>query len=89
MVAALVARFRALRRDPSRAVLEGFHALKHALRFGAEIETALSPDPPAVTALAAELAPDIATPLAAAVTRCGKRPTGAAFCRGGRSARLR
>ena len=30
-------RYRAARRDPALAVLEGFHALKHALRFGAEV----------------------------------------------------
>src|SRR5215218_2738704 len=33
----LVERFRAARRDPGLAVLEGFHALKHALRFGADV----------------------------------------------------
>lgn len=69
-MAATVAHFRAARRDPSRVVLEGFHALKHALRFDAAIETALSPDPPAVAALAAELAPDVATALAAVLVRC-------------------
>ena len=30
-------RFHRARRDPELAVLEGFHALKHALRFGADI----------------------------------------------------
>ena len=35
MTDALVRRYRAARRDPELAVLEGFHALKHALRFGA------------------------------------------------------
>jgi TrmH family RNA methyltransferase len=69
-VAAAVARFRAARRDPSRVVLEGFHALKHALRFDATIETALSPDPAAVAALAEALAPDVADRLAAVVARC-------------------
>ena len=28
-------RFRTARRDPALTVVEGFHALKHALRFGA------------------------------------------------------
>lgn len=32
----LVARYRQARRDPTLAVIEGFHAVKHALRFGAE-----------------------------------------------------
>jgi TrmH family RNA methyltransferase len=72
MAARLVARFRGARRDPSLVVLEGFHALKHALRFGADIRTAASPDPPAVTALALELAPDLAVRLDAMMERCGR-----------------
>ena len=32
----LLATFRSARRDPSLVVLEGFHAVKHAVRFGAE-----------------------------------------------------
>src|ERR1700759_5046461 len=35
--------FRPARRDPALAVLEGFHALKHALRFGAEVRSVVSP----------------------------------------------
>jgi TrmH family RNA methyltransferase len=53
-------RFRAARRDLSLVVLEGFHAFKHALRFGAGIESAICTDPDAVGRLAAELAPDLA-----------------------------
>jgi RNA methyltransferase, TrmH family len=53
-------RFRAARRDPGLTVLEGFHALKHALRFGAEVETAVAIDPEELETLAAELAPDLA-----------------------------
>ncbi|UQX01964.1 TrmH family RNA methyltransferase [Streptomyces sp. RerS4] len=41
-------------------VLDGFHALKHALRFGAEVLVAVADDPAAVLALAAGLAPDVA-----------------------------
>jgi RNA methyltransferase, TrmH family len=52
-------RFRAARRDPDLTVLEGFHALKHALRFGAEIEEAVSVDPGELERLAADLAPDL------------------------------
>lgn len=39
--------------------LDGFHALKHALRFGAEITLAIAADKPAALALARELAPDL------------------------------
>ena len=53
-------RFRSARRDPELTVVEGFHALKHALRFGAEVVEAVAVDPPALEALAAELAPDLA-----------------------------
>ena len=52
-------RFRGARRDPGLVVLEGFHALKHALRFGAEVVEAVAVDPPRLEALAAELAPDL------------------------------
>jgi TrmH family RNA methyltransferase len=40
-------------------VLEGFHALKHAVRFGARIEIACTPDHAALLGLASELAPDV------------------------------
>jgi TrmH family RNA methyltransferase len=46
-------------------VLEGFHALKHALRFGAELLEAVAADPAQVRELSAELAPDIGEELAA------------------------
>src|ERR1700761_2114097 len=52
-------RFRAARRDPRLTVLEGFHAYKHALRFGAEIETAVATDPGELERLAGDLAPDL------------------------------
>ena len=63
----LAQRFRAARRDPDLAVLEGFHALKHALRFGAEIEIAVAEDPASLDELAADLAPDLVGSLAARV----------------------
>jgi len=56
----LIPRFGRARRDPSLAVLEGFHPVKHALRFGARIELLLTPDAPALAGLAAALAPDVA-----------------------------
>ncbi|HEX7245984.1 MAG TPA: TrmH family RNA methyltransferase [Solirubrobacterales bacterium] len=66
---ALVQRFRAARRDRELAVLEGFHALKHALRFGAEIVEAVAVDPEELDRLAGDLAPDLAGTLAAQVIR--------------------
>lgn len=57
--AALIRRYRTARRDPSLAVLEGFHALKHALRFGGDVVEAVAADPPALRELAGELAPDL------------------------------
>lgn len=52
-------RFRTARRDPGLTVVEGFHALKHALRFGAELVEAVAVDPAALEEMAAELAPDL------------------------------
>ncbi|OEV02103.1 MULTISPECIES: TrmH family RNA methyltransferase [Streptomyces] len=40
-------------------LLDGFHALKHALRFGARVPVALATDRRAALALAEELAPDL------------------------------
>jgi RNA methyltransferase, TrmH family len=61
---ALIRRYRSARRDPRLAVLEGFHALKHALRFGAEVLEAVAADPAQLRDLAAELAPDLGDALA-------------------------
>ncbi len=66
---ALVRRYRAARRDRGLAVLEGFHALKHALRFGGEVREAVALDPDRLEDLAAGLAPDLAGSLAERVTR--------------------
>ena len=55
----LIQRFRAARRDRSLAVVEGFHALKHALRFGAAIVEAVAVEPERLERLAADLAPDL------------------------------
>lgn len=59
MDTAPVERFRAARRDATLAVLEGFHALKHALRFGAELLEVACAEPARIRALAAALAPDL------------------------------
>jgi TrmH family RNA methyltransferase len=56
----LVQRYRKARRDPELTVLEGFHPLKHALRFGAEVREALALDPDGLEELARSLAPDLA-----------------------------
>jgi TrmH family RNA methyltransferase len=47
------------RRAPGLVVLEGFHALKHALRFGADVLGAWTADPQALEELRKRLAPDI------------------------------
>jgi TrmH family RNA methyltransferase len=54
----LIARFGRARRDPALAVLEGFHPLKHALRFGASVVEVVCRDVGALDELAAQLAPD-------------------------------
>lgn len=55
----LTRRFYAAYRDPGRAVLEGFHPARHAVRFGARLETAVTYDPERLWALARRLAPDV------------------------------
>jgi RNA methyltransferase, TrmH family len=45
--------------DPTRVVLEGLHAVKHALRFGAVLDGLWSDRPDDVLALARDLAPDL------------------------------
>jgi TrmH family RNA methyltransferase len=60
----LAARFQAAREDPMLAVLEGFHAVKHALRFGAELLEVAAADPREVAELAARLAPDLGSEFA-------------------------
>ena len=66
---AMINRFRQARRDPSLAVMDGFHAVKHGLRFGAETLEIVTPDIDAALRLAAELAPDIRPQLAAQLTQ--------------------
>ncbi|WP_406338357.1 TrmH family RNA methyltransferase [Streptomyces sp. NBC_00649] len=46
-------------RAGTSVLLDGFHALKHALRFGARVPVALAADRAAALALAEELAPDV------------------------------
>jgi RNA methyltransferase, TrmH family len=61
----LIPRFGRARRDPGLAVLEGFHPLKHALRFGARILEVVCSDPAELDRLAAVLAPDVSARLRA------------------------
>ena len=61
-------RFHRARRDPELAVLEGFHALKHALRFGAEILEVAAVAPDRLAILAEGLAPDLGARIPEAVT---------------------
>ncbi|HEV7585222.1 MAG TPA: RNA methyltransferase [Solirubrobacteraceae bacterium] len=56
----LIPRFGRARRDRSLAVLEGFHPLKHALRFGADVIEVACTDPAELDRLAEILAPDLA-----------------------------
>jgi RNA methyltransferase, TrmH family len=65
----LTVRFRTARRDPGLTVVEGFHALKHALRFGAEVREAVAVDPERLEALARRLAPELEGRLASMVSR--------------------
>jgi RNA methyltransferase, TrmH family len=60
----LIPRFGSARRDPTLAVLEGFHPVKHALRFGAQIELLVTRDAAELARLAAQLAPELAGQLA-------------------------
>lgn len=56
----LIDRFRSARGDSSLAVLEGFHPLKHAIRFGAELMEIVSVDLRELERMAASFAPDMA-----------------------------
>src|SRR5271155_2475621 len=59
----LIPRFGRARRDPTLAVLEGFHPLKHALRFGANVLEVVCRDRAELDDLAAQLAPDLSARL--------------------------
>ncbi|MCL2733624.1 MAG: rRNA methyltransferase, partial [Actinomycetia bacterium] len=63
---------RAVRRwndaGPDAVLLDGFHALKHALRFGADVRVALCADKAGTLRLAADLAPDLVEQLTERLT---------------------
>ena len=56
----VAAAFAAVRADERLVLLEGFHALKHALRFGADVVAAAAEDAAALDRLAERLAPTYA-----------------------------
>jgi TrmH family RNA methyltransferase len=56
---AVVRRFHEARHDGELVVLQGFHALKHALRFGARVELVACADPGELARLAHGLAPEL------------------------------
>jgi TrmH family RNA methyltransferase len=58
--ASVVRRFHQARRDVDLVVLQGFHALKHALRFGAHVDLVACSDRQELAQLAGGLAPDLA-----------------------------
>ena len=66
---ALIDRFRQARRDKSLAVMDGLHAVKHGLRFGAETLEVVSSDVDAALRLADEVAPDISSRLVGELTQ--------------------
>ncbi len=53
----LTRRFYAAYRDPRLAVLEGFHPARHAIRFGAELDVAVTYDPQRLLEICERLAP--------------------------------
>ena len=55
--------------DAETVCLEGLHAVKHALRFGAELVEVTTDDPRRLERLAHELAPDVADAIVAAAVR--------------------
>ncbi|RKT16719.1 tRNA G18 (ribose-2'-O)-methylase SpoU [Streptomyces sp. 1114.5] len=55
----LVRAWRAAEREPGAVLLDGFHAVKHALRFEGDVRWVLTSDRGALLALAAELAGDV------------------------------
>jgi len=62
-------RVTAARSDGTRVRLEGAHTLKHALRFGADIEVVATDDRAGLLTLLAALAPDVVEDVAARVVQ--------------------
>lgn len=66
-----LALLRRAQRDPSYVMLEGMHALKHAVRFGADVEVVASPEPEELARLLARVAPDLSLPVAPGAVEAG------------------
>ena len=64
----LAERFRRARSDPSLALLEGFHPIKHAIRFGAELLEVVCLSAGELASLTASHAPEIASAFEGHVT---------------------
>jgi len=62
--ASSLALLRRAQRDPQFVLLEGMHALKHAVRFGAQVDVVASPQPEELARLLARVAPDLTLPVA-------------------------
>jgi len=73
---------------PDAVLLDGFHALKHALRFGATVPVAVTADRDAMLRLAAELAPDLTAELRELVPRVHPTAVAALAVRRDREANL-
>jgi TrmH family RNA methyltransferase len=59
-------RWRTAAEEPTTVLIDGFHALKHTLRFGGEVRQVLTSDRERLAKLAADLAPDVAAAVLAA-----------------------
>src|SRR5262249_62123062 len=60
----VLVRWRSLAAEPGAVLLDGFHAVKHALRFAARVDLVLAADRRQALALAGSLAPDLTGRLA-------------------------
>ena len=65
-------RFHNARNDESLVVIDGFHPLKHAIRFGVELLEVVSPDVDVLAVLQSEYAPDLGTKMSDHVTEVSK-----------------
>lgn len=67
MISPVISQWERLRASGA-VLLDGFHAVKHALRFGADLPAIITLDRPAALALASALAPDLRAVLAERLT---------------------
>ncbi|MDH6134719.1 TrmH family RNA methyltransferase [Kitasatospora sp. MAA4] len=68
-----VRRWRETAALPDAVLIDGFHALKHTLRFGGEVREVLTTDRAALAALAGDLADDVARTVTAAAVEVPSR----------------